>query len=518
MTSEDRPDDRAASTGQPPGDGTAAGARTAALDPDRTEWDVIVLGGGAAGENAAQYASQFSGLTSVIVESALLGGECSYWACMPSKSLLRPVEVVDAASHLSGVSARLDDPQAVLARRDEVVSRLDDASQVKWALDNGIDVIRGYGRLAGQRGVALTAPDGSTRLLHARHAVVIATGSSPSVPPIPGLREALPWTSRDVTNLHEIPRRVVILGGGVVACEAATWLRGLGVAELTVVYRGDGLLANQEPFAGELVADGLRDSGVRLRPGRAFTGVERPDARDTGLGMVHGGEVRVTLDDGSVISADEIVVATGRTPNTADVGLETVGLPTGGFLDVDDRQTVRGVPGDWLYAVGDVCGRALLTHMGKYQARIAGEAIAARAAGEADLPSAAPGHAGLPQVTFTNPEVGSAGMTERQAREAGLDVETVEHDLAALAGTYVLREGYRGRSKLVIDRATDTVVGATFVGAGTAELVHSATVAIVGKVPLSMLWHVVPSYPTVSETWLRLLESLRARRRSTAKG
>jgi dihydrolipoamide dehydrogenase len=366
--------------------------------------------------------------------------------------------------------------------------------------------------------VALTAPDGSTRLLHARHAVVIGTGSSPSVPAIPGLREALPWTSRDVTNLHEIPRRVVILGGGVVGCEAATWLRGLGVAELTVVYRDDGLLTNQEPFAGELVADGLRDSGVQLRPGRAITGVERPEARDTGTGLVHGGEVRVTLDDGSVISADEIVVATGRTPNTADIGLERVGLPTGGFLDVDDQQAVRGVGGDWLYAIGDVCGRALLTHMGKYQARIAGETIAARAAGEADLPSAALGHAGLPQVTFTNPEVGSAGMTERRAREAGLDVETVEHDLAALAGTYVLSEDYRGRSKLVVDRATDTVVGATFVGAGTAELVHSATVAIVGKVPLSTLWHVVPSYPTVSETWLRLLESLRANRRAAARG
>ncbi len=518
MTSEDRPDDRAASTARARSDRAAGGTRTAALDPDRVEWDVIVLGAGAAGENAAQYASQFSGLTAVLVDTALLGGECSYWACMPSKSLLRPVEVVDAADHLPGISARMMDPQAVLARRDEVVNRLDDASQVTWALDNGIDVVRGYGRLAGERTVALTAPDGTTRLLHARHAVVIGTGSAPSVPAIPGLREALPWTSRDVTNLHEIPRRVVILGGGVVACEAATWLRGLGVAELTVVYRGDGLLANQEPFAGELVGDGLRDSGVQLRPGRTITGVERPDARDTGPGLVHGGEVWITLDDESVIVADEIVVATGRTPNTADIGLETVGLPTDGFVDVDDRQTVRGVSGDWLYAVGDVCGRALLTHMGKYQARIAGEVIAARAAGEAHLPGAALGHAGLPQVTFTDPEVASAGLTERRAREAGLDVETVEHDLAALAGTYVLREGYRGRSKLVIDRATDTVVGATFVGADTAELVHSATVAIVGRVPLSTLWHVVPSYPTVSETWLRLLEALRANRRATAKG
>jgi dihydrolipoamide dehydrogenase len=489
-----------------------------------------VLGGAAAGENAAQYASQFSGLTSVLVEAALLGGECSYWACMPSKGLLRPVEAVDAAHHLRGVSASLDAAE-VLARRDTIVNRLDDASQVKWALDNDIDVVRGYGRLTGERAVRVTGRDGSTRLLHARHAVVVDTGSSASVPETPGLREALPWTSRDVTNLHEVPRRVVIYGGGVVACEAATWLRGLGVAELTVVYRGTDLLTNQEPFAGRLVADALGERGVGLRPGRTITAVQRPDARDTGVGLAHGGEVRVTLDDGSVIVADEIVVAAGRTPNTADIGLETVGLPAEGFLDVDDQQTVRGVGGDWLYAIGDVCGRSLLTHMGKYQARIAGEVIAARAAAGArlpgselpsselpssELPSSAAGHVGAPQVTFTNPEVGSAGMTERQARAAGLDVETAEHDLAALAGTYVLSDDYRGRAKLVIDRASDTVVGATFVGAGIAELVHSATVAIVARVPLSTLWHVVPSYPTVSETWLRLLETVRADRHAAA--
>ncbi|MFE9812891.1 dihydrolipoyl dehydrogenase family protein [Streptomyces sp. NPDC005548] len=482
----------------------------AKVDPDRSEWDVIVLGGAAAGENAAQYASQYSDLSSAIVESDLLGGECSYWACMPSKALLRPVEVVDAAAHLPGVSARLD-PADVLSRRDDVVHNREDDSQVRWALDTGIDLVRGHGRLTGERTLAVTRPDGSVSTLVARHAVVIDTGSAPTVPDVPGLRAALPWTSRDVTSMREVPGRVVVIGGGVVACEAATWLRGLG-ADVTIVQRGDRLLTRNEPFAGDLVAQELRTNGVRVLLERNLSEVRRPDTRDSGYGHVHGGEVIVTLDDGTALVADEIVVATGRTPNTADIGLETVGLSPGGFLDVDDQQCVRGT-GTWLYAIGDACGRALLTHMGKYQARIAGDTIAARAAGVTDLPSGVAGHRGLPQVAFTSPEVGSAGMTERQAREEGLDVECVEYDMAALAGTYVMRPDYRGRAKLVIGRADDVLVGATFVGAGIAELVHSATTAIVGRVPLSTLWHVVPSYPTVSEVWLRLLEQLRSQRR-----
>ncbi|MCF3130668.1 dihydrolipoyl dehydrogenase family protein [Streptomyces olivochromogenes] len=484
---------------------------TAAVDPDRSEWDVIVLGAAAAGENAAQYASQFSGLSSVLVEDALVGGECSYWACMPSKALLRPVEVVDAADHLPGLTARLD-PAPVLARRDAVINGLDDTSQVNWALNTGIDVVRGYGRLAGERTIVVSGPDGSDRTLTARHAVVIDTGSCPAVPDNPGLRAALPWTSRDVTTMREVPRRVLVVGGGVVACEAATWLRGLGAAEVTLAHRGERLLARNEPFAGTLVAQELRETGVRLCLGRTLAEVRRADAQDTGRGRVHGGAVSVTLDDGTVIEADEIVAATGRTPNTDDIGLETVGLSPGGYLDVDDHQSVRGASGSWLYAIGDVCGRALLTHMGKYQARIVGEVIAARAAGSAELPSSAAGHVGLPQVVFTNPEVGSAGLTERQARDAGIDVEVVEYDLGALAGTYVMRADYRGRAKLVVDRATDVVLGATFAGAGIAELVHSATTAIVGRLPVSTLWHVVPSYPTASEIWLRLLETLRTQR------
>ena len=495
----------------------------AEVNPDRSEWDVIVIGGAAAGENAAQYAGQFSGLRAVIVDEALIGGECSYWACMPSKALLRPVNLLADARDLPGtkevVGDRSIDARAVLARRDEVVQHWDDASQVSWALGAGIDVIRGRARLDGERRVRITASDGSERVITARHAVVLDTGSSARVPDAAGIAAARPWTSRDVTAIHQIPRRVVIIGGGVVACEAATWLRGLGVAELTVLVRGTRLLAGLEPFAGELIADTFARAGIEVRFGAEAVEVTRPEVNDAGYGHPHGGEVTVRCGDGTTVVADELVVASGRVPNSVDIGLETVGLTPGGYVEVDDHLQVTGVDGTWLYAIGDLTGRALLTHMGKYQARIVGEVIAARAAGTPlDTGPLSPhvdiaDHGRVPQVTFTDPEVGSVGLTERQAREAGLPVECVEYDLAALGGTYVLREHYVGRAKLVLDAGRDVLLGATFVGTAIGELTHSATVAVVGEVPVARLWHAVPSYPTASEVWLRLLEALNAARR-----
>jgi dihydrolipoamide dehydrogenase len=297
----------------------------------------------------------------------------------------------------------------------------------------------------------------------------------------------------------------------VVACEAATWLRGLGAAEVTVIEGSARLLGRTEPFAGDLVRDRFDATGVSVRLNTRATAVRRASVNDAGEGVVHGGEVVVTLSDGSEIAADEVVVAAGRTPNSDSIGLESVGLKSGGFIQVDDKFTALD---NWLYAIGDVCGRALLTHMGKYQARLAGQIIAARAAGEEpDIVDIAD-HCAVPQVTFTSPEVGSVGLTEQQADAEGRSVETVEYDLAYLAGTYLLRDDYVGRAKLVVDPVTDTVLGATFVGDGIAELVHSATVAVVGKVPISTLWHAVPSYPTVSEIWLRLLETLNTQRHS----
>ncbi|HEY2161764.1 MAG TPA: NAD(P)/FAD-dependent oxidoreductase [Solirubrobacteraceae bacterium] len=476
-------------------------------------WDVIVIGGGPAGENAAQYAIKGSDRTAVIVEAALLGGECSYWACVPSKALLRPVEVVDAGRALPGVAEVLAGPVdvgATFARRDEFVHHHDDSGQVDWAHDNGIELVRGRGRLVGERTVAVTPSGGGSRVLGAREAVVIATGSSAAVPPVEGLREAKPWTSHDVTNLREVPGRVAIIGGGVVACESATWLKGLGAAEITIIELGPSLLGHLEPFAGQLTAERFRKLGINVQTGTELESVDRPDAQDTGVGRMHGGPATITAA-GSTFEVDEIVVAAGRRPRTDDLGLESLGVDVSkshGFLLVDERMSVPGA-GEWLYAVGDVCGKALLTHMGKYQARIAGAVISARAEGRPldgsryrDLAD----DGAVPAVIFTDPQVASVGLTEAGARERGTDVESLELDIT-VQGANLLRDDYEGRAKLVVDRASDTLVGATFVGSDVAELLHSATTAIAGKVTLEQLWHAVPSYPTVSEVWLRLLES-----------
>ncbi|MAU81377.1 MAG: pyridine nucleotide-disulfide oxidoreductase [Gordonia sp.] len=476
---------------------------------ETSTYDVVVIGGGPVGENAADYAIRGSDRTAVIIEHELVGGECSYWACMPSKGLLGPGAALAAAHALPGArerqSAPLPEPSAVLERRDTITGARDDTSQVDWARGAGIEVIRGHGRIVGEREVSV-----GDRRIHAREAVVVATGSTASIPPVAGLREALPWTSRDATNLVDIPQRIVVLGGGVVACEAATWLLDLGVREVTMVVRGHRLLPKNEPFVGEMVAEALTERGADIRFGTQFDSVHRPEVADTGYGHLHGGPAQVTLSgSGEVLEVDEILVAAGRAPATTDLGLGSIGAEESGPLRTDDHMIVPGHP--WLYAVGDVNGRVALTHMGKYQARVAGDVIAARAEGRnLDSPrySAFADHSAVPQVVFTRPEVAVVGLTEQQARDRGIDVTVADMDLA-VAGTYLLDPDYSGQAKLVIDRSRDVIIGATFVGAGTAELVHSATVAVVGEVTLDRLWHAVPSYPTVSEIWLRLLESLR---------
>jgi pyruvate/2-oxoglutarate dehydrogenase complex dihydrolipoamide dehydrogenase (E3) component len=477
-------------------------------------WDVVVIGGGPAGENAAQYAIKGSSRTAVIVEAQLVGGECSYWACIPSKALLRPIELLEGARNMPGVAEMLSgslDLDAILARRDKFVHDHDDSGQVKWASDHGIEIARGRGRLAGEKRVEVTDENGSTRVFEAREAVVIAGGTTATIPPVDGLAAADPWTSRDVTNLHEVPRRVAVIGGGVVACESATWLRGFGAEEMTVIERSSRLLGKLEPFAGESLAEHFRELGITVHTDTEVRSVRRPAVEDTGIGRIHGGPAAITAG-GAAIEVDEIVVAAGRTPATGDLGLEHVGIDVSdshGFVTTDDHLAVIGA-GDWLYAVGDLNGRALLTHMGKYQARIAGDVIAARAEGRPlDGPryTDIADHGIVPSVVFSAPQVASVGITEAAAREQGIDVEVLEYDLGSVAGAALRRNGYAGRAKLVADRATDTLLGATFVGPDIAELLHAATIAIAGKVKLETLWHAVPSYPTVSEIWLRLLEA-----------
>ncbi len=470
-------------------------------------YDLIVIGAGPVGENVADRAVQ-GGLSVAVVESELVGGECSYWACMPSKALLRPLAVVAAARRAPGaaeaVSGRID-VGAVLRRRDEVASHWDDAGQVSWLEGAGIALVRGRGALAGPRLVRVAQPGGSSLELTARHAVAVCTGSSALVPDIPGLTESDPWTSRDATSAQDVPARLGILGGGVVAVEMATAFARMG-SEVTMVVR-DGLLTRMEPFAGELVGQALQDDGVAVLLSATIEQVERHE----------DGTLSLTLDDGGDLEVDELLVATGRAPRTQGLGLEAVGLADGDWLRVDDTLRVLGpdgepVDGGWLYAVGDVNHRALLTHQGKYQARAAGDVIVARAAGTPvdDAPwgthVATADHDAVPQVVFSDPEAAAVGLTAAQAERAGLRTRVVDYDLANIAGSSVHAVGYTGKARMVVDEDRGVVVGVTFVGQDVAELLQSATVAVAGQVPIARLWHAVPAYPTISEVWLRLLE------------
>lgn len=461
-----------------------------ASDLTETSYDVIVIGAGSTGENVADYAVR-GGLSAVLVESALVGGECSYWACMPSKALLRPVELVSEAKAMAGVSVGPLDAQAVFARRDSFTSGWDDVHQVKWVDDTGIALARGHARLTGDKQVEV---DGVT--LTARHAVVVATGSSAAIPPIDGLAEAKPWTSKQATSASKAPGRLAVLGGGVIGVEMAFAWQALG-SQVVLVVRGDRVLANNEPEAAARVTKRLREAGVDVRTNASATRVVRENV------------VTVTLDDGSTIEADEVLVATGRRPNTDDLGIESVGLEPGSWLTTDDTMRVDGF--DWLYAAGDVNRRALLTHMGKYQGRVAGTVIAARAQGrEVTGPwtehAATADHDVVPQVVFSDPPLASVGLTESAARGKGLDVTTVSYEMGDTAGGSLFADDNPGWAQLVV--SGDRLVGATFYGPGVSEMVHAATVAIVGEVPLQRLWHAVTSYPTQTEVWLRLLDQL----------
>lgn len=451
------------------------------------EVDVVVLGGGPAGENAAQYALE-AGLTVALVEADLLGGECSYYACMPSKALLRPVEVLAAARHLGGVVGAELDRDALLARRDGWVSRYEDAGQVHWAQEIGIDVVRGRGRLAGERVVEIDGPAGRSRLM-ARVAVVIATGSVPVVPD--DLAALAPWGSRDATAVTEVPERLVVVGGGVVAVEAATWMAALG-SRVTLLARG-GLLERAEPYAGELVADGLRRQGVEVHTHTAIRSAHRECLTGTTLGRPHGGPVTVDTDSGETIVADEILLATGRRPALDDLGLETIGL------DIADVREGR-LP-DWLHAIGDAGPGAPLTHMGKYEARVLGSRLGG---GDEYVPDDVP----VPQVVFTDPQVAWVGLTRADAERAGHEVLVTEVPWTAAAGASLLRDDADGRASLVVERATGRLLGATFVGPDAGELLHAATIAVTTGASVRVLRHAVPAYPTASELWLRLLEEL----------
>jgi pyruvate/2-oxoglutarate dehydrogenase complex dihydrolipoamide dehydrogenase (E3) component len=466
-------------------------------------FDVIIIGAGPVGENVADRVVQ-GGLTAAIVERELIGGECSYWACMPTKALLRDAAALRAVRHLPGANAAVTgelDIAAVLRRRDAFASHWKDDGQAEWLDSAGITLFRGEGRIGGVRTVEVVGTDGETMVLNARHAVVVSTGSSARIPSIEGLADAAPWTSREAASAAYVPGRLAIIGGGVVATEMATAFSAFGSA-VTIIAR-NGLLPAVEPFASELAATSLRADGVDLRLDTEPTRITRDEA----------GEVHLELVDGTTVVADEVLVATGRKPNTTSLGMENVGLTPGDWLTVDDSLRVDGVEGDWLYAAGDVNRRVLLTHQGKYQARVLGDSIVARAQGAALDETPWGRHAftaddrAVPQVIFGDPEIATVGYTVAAATLRGLNIRAVEYDLAWVAGAGLHADGYEGRALMVVDEDRRVIVGFTIAGPDVAELLHSATIAIAGEVPLDRLWHAVPSYPTVSEVWLRLLET-----------
>ncbi|MBS1679664.1 MAG: NAD(P)/FAD-dependent oxidoreductase [Actinobacteria bacterium] len=442
-------------------------------------YDAIVIGAGPAGEVAvSRLAAQ--GLQVALVERELVGGECAYWACIPSKTLLRPPEAGAEARRAPGLEEPGRRWSEIVAYRDYMTRGLDDSGAVRGYEDEGIRVHKGEARFVAPGRIEVAGEE------LAAGRIVIATGSEPTLPPIEGLSETGYWTNREATQLTEVPADVIVLGGGPVGIELGQMLRRYGAA-VTIVQSGECLIDREDPAVGELIAAGLSGEGVELRLGRRATAVRQAE----------GWRV-VELDDGSELSAERLLIATGRRPRSGGLGLEAVGIePDGrGAIGVDERCRA----GEGVWAVGDVTGVSLFTHAGKYQARIAAADIGGREV-RADYRS-------IPRVVFSDPEIAAVGLTGEQAREQGVDVVEGRADLMSVARTETYGEGIGGELCVLADPRRGVLIGAWAVGPLAGEWIHQAVLAIKAEIPVEVLRDTVAQFPTFSEAYLGALEDL----------
>jgi pyruvate/2-oxoglutarate dehydrogenase complex dihydrolipoamide dehydrogenase (E3) component len=439
-----------------------------------TDVDVVVVGLGPGGEATANKLAA-AGLEVVAVERHLVGGECPYYGCIPSKIMVRAADVLAEAARvgrLAGESTTTPAWTPVADRiHDEATDGWDDKVAAKRLKDAGATVVRGHGRLAGPRTVEV----GGSRYT-ARKAVVLNPGTAPGVPPIPGLEGTPYWTNREVVKVTELPSTMAVIGGGAIGCEIAQAFARFGV-RVTVLEMAPRLLAPEEPEASEVVASVFSAEGIRVMTGVEIASVTYAD-----------GGFRIDVGSGTV-DADKLLVAAGRTPQVGDIGLETVGLdPSTRTVETDGRGRVLsdGVPMDGLYAIGDVTGRGAFTHVSMYQSSaVVGDLLG--------TPEDVAFHA-VPRVTFTDPEVGSVGMTEKQARDAGMEVRTATVALEDSTRGWLHRAGNDGLFKLVAHG--DVLVGATSVGPMGGEALSMLTLAVHARVPLGALGSMIYAYPT----------------------
>jgi pyruvate/2-oxoglutarate dehydrogenase complex dihydrolipoamide dehydrogenase (E3) component len=449
-------------------------------------FDVVVVGAGPGGEVAAGRLAE-AGLDVAIVEADKVGGECSFYACIPSKALLRPGELLAEVRRVPGaaeaVTGAVDVP-AALRRRDELIGGLDDSGQLPWLEQRGVTLVRGWGRLVGEKRVAV-----GDDILQARRAVILAGGTTAALPDIEGLAEAKPWTNREATTASRIPGSLVVIGAGVVGVEMSQAYASLG-CRVTLIAGERGVLPREEDFAGTEVAESLAKQGVDVRTGQRAVAVRRD-----------GDQVTVTLSDGSTAAGHEVLVAAGRTPRAAELGLESLDVRADGYVAVDEHLRVPGR--DWLYVVGDLNGRALFTHMAKYQAAIAAEDILGR---DMALDHLADG-AHAPRVIFTDPQLAAVGHTSASAAASGLNIRVIDVPTEGNAGG-AYSGGAGGTSRFLVDEDRGVLVGVTVTGTAVGEFLQAATIAIVGEVPVRRLRHAIPAFPTRSEIWLYFFNAL----------